>query len=299
LEEEEEPEGENEGEEEKSSEDSEDEIDELNMMGDEDQYESEGEDDYEVYDDEEDEFDNIASNEALPKGEKWLMQEFLATNEEAQIQNLLIAKCIDNNAVAKKQMKASMHSQNDISNGDNDKPQMRPITPKKFTNSNNNTSVFEPDSSSRNLPREMVSRGKNQRTPSNYDQKSDFNASQHDASIGSPTKSVLTDMMGENVTDNGQDDKSEVENEKRPENGIYKDHNEEMKIIPNEDVGGQDDPKKKEQMEKLNDPVKKEEFSQAFKSEAKIRRTPPKEAKMRYIREKKKKLQSNIPIHPK
>jgi len=40
----------------------------------------------------------------------------------------------------------------------------------------------------------------------------------------------------------------------------------------------------------LKDPEKKAEFQEAFNAGEKIRRTPPREAKLRYLRDKKQKM---------
>ena len=283
-------EGEDEGEEDKSSDGSDDDMDDLDMMGDDDQYNSDGEGDYDDYDEEEDELVDIAGAEMLPKGERWLMQEFLANNEEAQNQNLVIEKRVEEynqekkklmEAYQKKRMEGSMHTQDDT--GDEEKPHMRPLTPNKFASSNNNTSVFEPDSSNRNLPSELRSRPKIQRTPPHGGDPSDMSpVSRNNTSIGSPAKSVKTDLN------------ADVPSDTTAVNGIFKDHNEEVKIVPQDQESVTEvEKRKQEQEQKLKDPEKVEELQQAFKSEDKLRRTPPKEAKMRYIREKKKKMMKN------
>jgi hypothetical protein len=292
-------EGEGDIEDDKSSDDSEDEIDEIGIV-DEDAYESEIEDDLSVYDDEDDELDKVQlfgdGVEHMPRGEKWLMQEFLlASNEEATHQDMHLNSKIDEyneerqrlmEIYEKKRMEASMHTQDDGT--DIEKPHMRPLTPNKFSSSNNNTSIFEPDSTSRNAPSEIRNRQKHQRTPPDVDSRSRPSMSpisRNNATISSPAKSVKTDNF---------DASFERKDKHKIENGIFIDHNEEKKIIPAEPIDDDKDKKNKENEEKLKDPEVAAEFSQAFTAEDKIRRTPPKEAKMRYLREKKKKMQ-NMP----
>lgn len=287
---------EEEPEDDKTSDDSEDEMDELNA--DEDVYESEIEEDFDVYEDEDDELDNITlvgeGVDQLPRGEKWLMQEFLATNEEAHRQGHMIGQKIDDynherkrimEVYEKRKMEASMHTQ-DESNNDVEKPHMRPLTPNKITSTNNNTSVFEPDSSSRNVPSELRSRPRVRRSPGEGQRSrpSMSPISRNNTSIGSPTKSVKTDNIIEQPPD--------TQPEKRLKNGIFIDHGEEKKIVPQEQTTPVNESKKKtENDEKLQDPEKYAEFNEAFHPSDKLRRTPPREAKMRYLREKKKKMQ--------
>lgn len=292
-------------EEEKSSEDSEDEMEDMGIEDNEDMYNSEVDDDYSVYDEEEDELDKVSlagdDVDNLPRGEKWLMQEFLAGNEEAIKQNQLVSEKLNEfhqerqrlmEAYEKKRMEQSIHTRSN--NAEDDRPHMRPLTPNKFATSNNNTSIFEPDSSSRNLPSEIRSRPQLGRTPPDGESRSRPSMSpmsRNNMSIGSPSKSMVTDNA--DITDDGQPErKPDLKQEKKLDNGIYIDHSEEKKIVPNVSPVQQDGEKKnKVNEEKLKDPEKVAEFEQAFIATEKIRRTPPKEAKMRYIREKKKKMQ--------
>lgn len=300
-------ENEPEPEDDKTSEDSEDEMDELNMAEDDDAYESEMEDDFDAYEDDDDELDNVTLEgegvEMIPRGEKWLMQEFLATNEDATYQNDILTKKIDNyneerkrliSMYEKKRMEASMHTQDDGNDGE--KPHMRPLTPNKVS-SNNNTSVFEPDSSTRNLPSELKSRPKLGRTPPDdgtRSRPSNSPISRNYTSIGSPTKSDSAfPKQSPNVINNPEYaiPPFDIKNENnQDDNGVYNDNNEEQKIIP-KDQQEADDKKTKENDEKLKDPEKVKELNKGFYSKDKIRRTPPREAKMRYLREKKKKMQ--------
>lgn len=298
LEEDNDQEEETEGpEDEKSSDNSEDEMDELNMVEGEEAYDSEIEDDFDAYE-EDDELDNVTlvgdGVEMLPRGEKWLMQEFLATNEEATAQDQVISQRIQEynedrkrlmEVYEKKRMEASMHTHDETAT-DNEKPHMRPLTPNKVASSNNNTSVFEPESS-RNLPSELRSRPVVRHTPPDDGERSRPSMSpisRNNTSIGSPTKSVRTDNNLEQTPETQKD-------KKVLENGIFKDHSENMQIVPNETEDSEITKKKKVNEEKLKDPEKVAEFQQAFKPVEKIRRTPPREAKMRYLREKKKKMQ--------
>lgn len=300
LEENKEEEGEEEiDEEEKSTDGSEEEIDDENME-DGDQYESEVEDDFDNYDEEDDELDNVTlvgeGTDMLPRGEKWLMQEFLASEEEANHQSSMIGQRVQEytqsknkriEAYQKKRMEQSMRTQ-DEGRGDEDKPKMRPLTPNKFTSSNHNTSIFEPDSSSRHIPSESRSRPAIQRTPPHdegRDRASMSPISRNNTSIASPTKSI--------ITDNNPDGRDEAIPEKRKDNGIYIDHSENKPIIPKQEDLTVVEKRKKEIEEKLHDSEVANEFNQAFKAEDKIRRTPPKEAKLRYLREKKKKMMAN------
>ena len=289
----------------KTSEDSEDEMDELNIAEEDDAYESEIEDDFDAYEDDDDELDNVPLEgegvELLPRGEKWLIQEFIATNEEATYQGDIITKKIEEyneerkrllSIYEKKRMEASMHTQDDGNEGD--KPHMRPLTPNKVS-SNNNTSVFEPDSSTRNLPSELKSRPKVGRTPPDdgtRSRPSNSPISRNYTTIGSPTKSDSAfpkqtqntsgrpdnslDRISANI-DNYAVPPFDPNNETQAEHGIYIDHSEEHKIVPKDQT--LDDRKPKENDEKLKDPEKAVEFNKGFNSKDKIRRTPPREAK--------------------
>ena len=313
LEEDKENEGEEqEAEDDKSSDDSEDEMDELNVVEGDEAYESEMDEDFDAYEEEDDELDNITlvgdGVELLPRGEKWLMQEFLANNEEATNQSQLIGQRIGEyneerkrlmDMYEKKRMEASMHTYDETVT-DNEKPHMRPLTPNKVTSSNNNTSVFEPESN-RNVPSEMRSRPLIRRTPPDGERSrpSMSPISQNNTSIGSPTKSVKTDNnMEQNLISNQSNNQTkqpeqqlEKQNEQQIEHGVSKDHSEEKKIVPSENNMTEIEKKKKVNEEKLKDPEKVAEFNEAFQPADKIRRTPPRESKMRYLREKKKKMQ--------
>lgn len=85
---------ENDNEEDKTSEDSEDDMEDPEVADQDDAYESEMDDDFDTYEDDDDELDNVPlagdGVDQMPRGEKWLMQEFIASNEEASYQNNLL-----------------------------------------------------------------------------------------------------------------------------------------------------------------------------------------------------------------
>ena len=273
-------------------------------------YTSDMEDEYSNFDEEEDEFNKIPLQgegaELLPRGEKWLMQEFLVNNnEEANRQNmLLIAKVEEYNEerrrkreiLEKKRMEESMTSSKELgTNGD--KPHMRPLTPNKIPSNKNKSSVFEPDSS-RNLASDIRSRHQAQRTPPDHEFREHQNMSplsRNQGSVSSPAKSVKANVHMEASFEQKVDEKGENEDqepkEPKEEHGIHIDHSEDKKIIPAEPLGDEESAKQKENDEKLKDPEKKAEFDRGFQGMEKIRRTPPKEAKLRYLREKKKMMQ--------
>jgi len=190
-------------EEDKSSDDSEDGIDEVGIVDNEEPYESDMEDDFSAYEEEDDELEKVSligeGVDQIPRGEKWLMQEFLANNDEAIHQTQMIHSRIQEynehrqrliEIYEKKKLDQSEMSNDETDNGD--KPHMRPLTPNKVALSNNN-SVFEPESTSRNMPSELRSRP-NVTPPDEMRSRPSMSPiSQNNTSIGSPTKSVKID----------------------------------------------------------------------------------------------------------
>mmetsp|Transcript_15710 Transcript_15710/g.15494 ORF Transcript_15710/g.15494 Transcript_15710/m.15494 type:complete len:462 (+) Transcript_15710:434-1819(+) len=265
---------------------------------------SEG-DDYSNYEDEEDDFSKIPLQgeeaEMFPRGEKWLMQEFLLDdNEEANKQDMILYSKVEEyneerrrrrEIMEKKRMEESMTSSRD-QDAHLDKPHMRPLTPSKVPSQKykDKASVFEPDSSSRNMASDISrSRYEMQRTPPDRDVRvrealSPLSRNQH--SVSSPAKSMKASAPME-----ASFERKEEEKEEKEEHGIYIDHNEDKQIIPKEENLQDQNQNKKENDEKLKDPEKQAEHQEAFTGKDKIRRTPPKESKLRYLREKKKKMQ--------
>jgi LisH domain-containing protein ARMC9 len=276
-------------EEDKSSDDSEDEMDELDLIDPENDMD-EMDDDFSSYDEEDDELDKIQLDgegvDQLIRGEKWLMQEFLAHNEEAIAQNHVISSRIEEynkyrekliEMYEKRKMDGSVHTRDDSQS--DERPHMRPLTPNKIASINKSGSVFDPDSSSRHAPSEIQSRPRLKRIPPDGEHsRPSMSPISNNNSIDSPTKSL--------ITDNNFDEPAE----EKQVNGIFTDHNEEKKIIPSEDPANETLKKKTENDEKLKDPEKAAEFNEAFHAGDRIRRTPPREAKLRYLREKKQKM---------